>query len=204
MADKADNVTPAQRAQVGLIAAAIGKGWGWLLALGIVSIVLGMIGLGMTAMLTIVSVIFFGAMLLVGGVFQLFGAFRHAGWKSTFWHVLIALLYVVGGIILVGDPVGGSVALTLVVAAMLVASGIFRVVMAIQAKGAPGWLWLLFGAILSIVFGLMIFSSWPVSGLWVIGLFVAIELIINGWSCVIMALVGRRAAKGIGSTASPA
>ena len=195
MADKAENLSPEQKAQLGLIGAALARGWGWLLALGIISIILGTIGLGMTAALTIVSVIFFGALLLVGGVFQLIDAFKHAGWKSTLWHVLIALLYIVGGIILVGDPVGGSVALTLVVAAMLVASGVFRAIMAFHAKGMAGWGWLLFGAILSIVLGAMIFASWPVSGLWVIGLFVAIELIINGWSCVIMALVGRRAAK---------
>lgn len=204
MPDKAENLSPEQRARVGLIAAAIAKGWGWLLALGIVSIILGVIGLGMTVTLTIVSVIFFGVLLLVGGVTQLFDAFRHPGWKSTFWHVLIALLYLVGGIILVGDPVGGSVALTLVVAAMLVGSGIFRAVMAFQARGAAGWSWLLVGAILSIVLGLMILSSWPVSGLWVLGLVVAIELIINGWSCVMMALVGRRVGKTTGSAAAPA
>ena len=200
----ADNLSAGQKAQVGLIAAAIAKGWGWLLALGIISIILGTIGLGITATLSIVSVIFFGALLLVGGVVQLFDAFKHAGWKGTFWHVLIALLYLVGGIILVGDPVGGSVALTLVVAAMLVASGVFRAILAFQAKGAPGWGWLLFGALLSILLGLMVLSSWPVSGLWVIGLIVAIELIINGWSCVLMALVGRRAAKAPGGGAAPA
>lgn len=200
----ADNLSAEQKAQAGLIAAAIAKGWGWLLALGIVSIILGMIGLGMTATLTIVSVIFFGALLLVGGVIQLFDAFKHSGWKSTFWHVLIALAYLVGGIILVGDPVGGSVALTLVVAAMLVGSGVFRAVMAFQARGVPGWGWLLFGALLSILLGLMVLSSWPVSGLWVIGLIVAIELIINGWSCVLMALAGRRAVKEIGGGTAPA
>jgi uncharacterized membrane protein HdeD (DUF308 family) len=198
MADKAQN-NPFERA--GLIGAALAKGWGWLLALGIISIILGTIGLGMTAMLSVVTVIFFGALLLVGGVIQLIDAFKHAGWKSTFWHVLIALLYIVGGIILVGDPVGGSVALTLVVAVMLIASGVSRAIMAFQARGMPGWGWLLFGAILSVVLGLMILERWPVSGLWVIGLFVAIELLINGWSCVIMALVGRRAAKSSGAGA---
>ena len=172
----ADNLSPEQRAQAGLAATALAKGWGWLMALGVVSIILGVIGLGMTATLSIVSVIFFGVLLVAGGIAQLFDAFRHSSWRSTFWHVLIALLYVVGGIFLVGDPVGGSVALTLVVAAMLIASGVFRAVMAFQATGTPGRGWLMLGAILSIVLGVMIFSDWPVSGLWVIGLFVAIEL----------------------------
>ena len=41
----------------------------------------------------------------------------------------------------------------------------------------------------------MIVLQWPVSGLWVIGLFVAIELILNGWSYVFVALAARKAAE---------
>jgi uncharacterized membrane protein HdeD (DUF308 family) len=70
------------------------KNWGWLLLFGIVSIALGTAGLGMTFMLTEVSVVFFGALLVVGGVFQLLDAFKCRGWKGIAWHVLIALLYV--------------------------------------------------------------------------------------------------------------
>jgi len=45
----------------------------------------------------------------------------------------------------------------------------------------------------SIVLGGIIVLQWPVSGLWVIGLFVAIELILNGWSYVFVALAARKA-----------
>src|SRR5690606_30930264 len=57
-----------------------GISWGWLLALGILMALLGVIGLGMTYWLTIVAVFWFGALAIVGGVAQLIDAFHHKGW----------------------------------------------------------------------------------------------------------------------------
>jgi len=169
------------------------KNWGWLLAFGILSVILGTIGLGMTFGLTLASVLFFGVLLIVGGVFQVFDAFKCKGWKSTLWHVLIALLYVAAGILMVVDPVLASATFTLVLAWILIAVGVMRGVMAFQLKPAAGWFWTLLSGIVSIVLGGMILAEWPASGLWVIGLFVAIELIFNGWSYVFVALAARRA-----------
>jgi uncharacterized membrane protein HdeD (DUF308 family) len=167
--------------------------WGWLLALGILSVVLGTVGLGMVGMLTIASVIFFGVLLLVGGAAQLFQAFTCKGWKSVLWHVLIALLYLAAGIVCITDPVGSSGVLTLALAWILIAVGVFRGIMAFQLRGNPGWVWVLIAGAIAIALGLMILAQWPESALWIIGLFVAIELIFNGWSEVFIALAARRA-----------
>ena len=85
--------------------------WGWLLALGISLIVLGTLGLWMSFAMTLATVIMFGALLAVGGVFQLLNAFQLKGWKSVLWHVLIALLYIAAGIIIFTDPVFASLSL---------------------------------------------------------------------------------------------
>jgi uncharacterized membrane protein HdeD (DUF308 family) len=183
-------LSAAQRALFGELK----NNWGWLLAFGILSILLGTIGLGMTFGLTLASVMFFGVLLAVGGVAQLVDAFKCKGWKSTLWHVLIALLYVAGGILIVVDPVLASATFTLVLAWILIAVGIMRGIMAFQLRPAHGWFWLLLSGIVSIGLGAMIIAEWPVSGLWVIGLFVAIELILNGWSYVFVALAARKAA----------
>ena len=183
------SLTDAQKAIFGELK----ENWGWLLAFGILSIILGTVGLGMTFALTEVSIIFFGVLLIVGGVFQLFDVFKCKGWKSTLWHVLIALLYVVAGIVMVSQPLMAAATLTLIVAWILIAVGVSRIVMAFQLKPAKGWYWPLVSGIVSIVLGGMILAEWPVSGLWVIGLFVAIELIFNGWSYVFVALAARKA-----------
>jgi uncharacterized membrane protein HdeD (DUF308 family) len=185
------SLTDAQKAIFGELK----KNWGWLLAFGILSIVLGTIGLGMTFALTEVSIIFFGVLLIVGGVFQLFDAFKCKGWKSTLWHILIALLYVAAGVAMVSQPLVAATTLTLIIAWILIAVGISRIIMSFQLKPAQGWYWTLFAGIVSIALGVMILAKWPVSGLWVIGLFVAIELIFNGWSYVFVALAARKAGK---------
>lgn len=169
--------------------------WGWMLALGITMVILGTIGLGMTFALTIASVIFFGVLLLIGGGIQLVDAFMCKGWKSILWHILIALLYLVGGAVIIWDPVLASATFTLFIAGVLVGIGSLRVIVAFQMRGIPGWVWVLIGGIAAIALGIMIFAQWPVSGLWVIGLFVAIEMLFNGWSQIMIALAARAASK---------
>ncbi len=171
------------------------KNWGWLLAFGLFSIVLGTIGLGMTFFLTELAIVFFAALLIVGGVFQLLDAIKCNGWKSTAWHVLIALLYVAAGVYMTLHPTLAAVSLTLLLGAMFIAVGLLRAIMAFQIKPATGWYWPLISGIISLILGGLILAEWPQSGLFIIGLFIAIELIFNGWSYLFIALAARAAGK---------
>jgi uncharacterized membrane protein HdeD (DUF308 family) len=170
------------------------KKWGWLLTLGIMLIILGSLGVWMSFAMTLATVILFGALLTVGGVFQLLNAFQLKGWKSVLWHVLIALLYIAAGIVIFIDPVFASLGLTMALAWILIAVGLLRILMALQLRPASGWGWPLASGLIAIVLGAMILAQWPASGFWVIGLFVAIEMIVNGWSSVFVALAARKAA----------
>ncbi len=167
--------------------------WGWLLASGILMTILGFIGLGAMLALTLASVIFFGALALIGGVVQLIEAFKCRGWKGVLWHSLIGALYVVAGIVMIVSPMEASLVLTLALAIILVVVGIARIILAVQMRAYGGWVLPLIGGILSVILGVLIWIQWPVSGLWVIGLFVAIELIIHGWSNIFIALAARSA-----------
>ncbi len=170
---------------------ALKKNWGWMLALGIVMLVLGTIGLGMTALLTEVSVLYFGILLLIGSGIQFVQVFRGEGWKSRLWHLLIAFVYLAGGIAAITDPVIAGMTLTLLIAWALIVIGILRLFIAIQLRGTSGWVWTLLGGVVSIALGVMIMNQWPLSGLWVIGLFVAIEMIFAGWSQIMIALAAK-------------
>ncbi len=173
------------------------KNWGWLLALGILLIVLGTLGLWMSFAMTLATVMMFGALLIVGGVFQLVNAFQLKGWKSVLWHVVIALLYVAAGIVIVTDPILASMSLTMVLASILMAVGVFRIIMALQLRPVKGSFWPLLAGLISILLGSMIMAQWPASGFWVIGLFISIEMIMNGWSSVFVALAARNAARAV-------
>jgi len=173
----------------------IGKKWGWILAIGIIMLVLGTIGVGATFALTLTTVTFFGILILIGGGFQLLDAFRHRGW-SLIGNTLIALLYVAVGFIMVKNPLLASTTLTLFIAWALIAVGVVRLIVAFQLRGADGWIWTLISGIAAIVLGIMILNSWPESGLWVIGMFVAIELIFNGWGMIMLALAAKNRRSG--------
>ena len=169
------------------------KNWGWLLALGILLLILGFIGLGMEIALTVASVLFLGVLLLIGAVAQIIQAFKGKGWKSIGLHILNAILYGVAGIIMLINPLIASIVFTLALGFIILVVGIIRIVMAFQIKGAKGWAWPLVGGIISIILGLLIIAQWPISGFWVIGLFVAIEMIVSGWSYIFVALAARHA-----------
>ena len=178
-----------------LQAKALQKNWGWLLALGILFIVIGTFGLGRVFLTTILSVLFFGVLMLVGSVVQLIGSFRLEGWKNILWQIIVAILYAVSGFVILSDPLLASVMLTAILAGSFIISGIMRIIGAFQIRGAPGFMWMLIGGLISIGMGVYVFAKFPGSALWVIGLFVSVELIINGWSYVTVALGARKEAK---------
>jgi uncharacterized membrane protein HdeD (DUF308 family) len=179
----------------GVVLGEVQKNWKWLLILGVVFLILGVVGLGRVLTLTVASVLFFGILLLIGGVVQLFESVKCKGWKSMLWHVLIAILYILIAIEIIARPMVASAVLTLLLAVGIILVGIVRVVMAIQHRGIRNWTWPLFSGIVSIILGLIIAARWPVSGLVVIGLFVAIELIIHGWSYIFIAIAAKNAPK---------
>ena len=165
--------------------------WGWYLALGIVLIVLGTIAIGSTFVMTIASVFFFGWLLIIGGVMEVIHAFWHKRWAGFFLDLLTGTLYIIAGWMMVTNPAESALLLTLIIAMFLVFEGVFRIVAAIAAR-YPHWGWVMFNGIISLILGIMIWRQWPYSGLWVIGLFVGIEMLLNGWSLVMLSLTGRR------------
>jgi len=172
--------------------------WGWLLALGILMIVGGTIGLIAAFAYTLAGVIIFGAMLLAGGAFQLVHGImaRENRWVGTLPYFALAILYIIMGLLVVWNPVVASLGLTLVIAALFASIGVFRLVEAWHRRKL-GWScgWPALAGVLEIAFSLVIVLQWPVSGLWVIGILIAIEFLLNGWLLVFAALAARALVK---------
>lgn len=167
------------------------RNWGWLLALGVLLLILGVIALADAVATTVISALVFGWILLVAGIVEGVQAFRHRGGGHLLLHVLNAVLSIVVGVVLVQNPAAGAVVLTLVLAVYFVVAGVFRIVAA-WSTHAPGRSWVIFNGVVTLLLGVMIWARWPVSGLWVIGMFIGIDLIIAGWSQVMTAMAVRR------------
>jgi len=164
--------------------------WWWFALLGAVLVLGGAFMLGHLMIATIVSAIFVGAAILVGGAFLVVHAFSMRGWGGFLLYLLLGLLYAAFGAFVLANPVAASVALTLVLAAMLIASGVIRIVMALRHWQRWGWLLILSGLV-AILAGLIIFAGWPWSGLWVLGLLLGIDFIFHGVGWLIFAFALR-------------
>ena len=155
--------------------------WWWFALLGIVLIAGGTFMLGNLAAATVVSTIFIGATFLVLGGFQIVKAFYTKEWGGTLLNVALGVLYALAGFVLWANPVAGAVSLTCLLAAMLVGSGLVRLWLAYQHWHTMGGL-LTFSGIIAILAGLVIFAGWPASGIWVLGLCLAIDVLFQGFA----------------------
>lgn len=173
----------------------LNKHWGWFLAFGIILIILGVIALSLAAFTTLLTMILLGELLLIGGIFVLFDTFKF--WRHKFstmiLHLLMALLYLVMGILLIGNPLSAAITLTLILAIFFITMGVFRILSAIILR-LPFWGWRLFSGFVTLLLGMLVTLNWPASSLFVIGLFIGIDLLFFGWSNVILALSAKKKA----------
>lgn len=174
--------------------AAIRGQWGWFLALGIALVVLGTLAIAVPLVMTISVIVFVGVLLLMAGIAEAVGSFWARDWSGFFLRLLEGIFYLILGFLFVTSPAEGAAAVTLVLVAFLIVVGIFRVVAALYYQ-FPGWGWPLASGLINILLGVLIWSMWPVSSLWVIGLFVGIEMILNGWWWIMIALGVRQIPK---------
>ncbi|MFL5257880.1 MAG: HdeD family acid-resistance protein [Rhodopila sp.] len=174
--------------------------WGWFVALGIVLILVGLFALIDTVAFTIVSVIFIGAMLAVGGIFQIIHSFMTKTWGSFALNLGMGILYTVGGFLIMNEPVQGSVIITIFLIAALVVGGIMRIMVGLRHRELKGWWLLVLGGIVSVVVAVMLYAMLPWSGLWVLGTLIAIELLIQGFTWLQFGLSLRRLGHGAGTT----
>jgi len=173
----------------------VSRNWSWLLGLGVLFVILGFLGLSSVVGVTLISILFIGFMFLIGGIAQTIDVFKSKKWDVAIWHGLIAAFYFLGGCFIVYDPLLASTIITALVGWTLVIIGIIRMIMAVALHSKPGWLFTLIASITAIVLGGIILMQWPVSSLWVIGLFISIELLLNGMNYIIMAISMRNALK---------
>ena len=178
--------------QCNAIPTALSRKWGVLLGLGIFFIILGFIGMGMTIMLTLVSVMMLGVLFMIGGGAQIVDAFTSKHWQPVLLHAVIGILYLIGGGLVIYDPILASVIITMMLAWVFIFIGITRFAMALKLRHTNSWGWLMLSACVSVILGVLILLQWPLSGLWIIGLFIAIELMINGWTFIFLARTLRR------------
>ena len=169
---------------------AVRHNWRWVLASGLAFVSLGSLALGYSVLVTLASVFVLGWALVFGGIFQAIHAFRVSQWSGFLLELVLAILYVVVGLVMVTHPEAGAISLTLLMGAFFLVSGLFRIFAGTMLH-LPGRAWLLLSGVVTLLLGMLIWAEWPASGLWVIGMFVAIDMIFSGTWLIMLALNAR-------------
>jgi len=166
--------------------------WPFLMGMGIALMIVGAVAIGASFIATLTTVLVFGILLLLGAILQVVTALWGRSWKGFILHLLAGALYLIAGVFMIQNPVEAAVGLTLLVAASLAVGGTLRIVLSVLER-FDGWGWALLNGIVSLLLGAAIWRQWPLSGLWVIGLFVGIEMVLSGLSWVMLGLAVRSA-----------
>lgn len=164
--------------------------WPWYLILGIVLMVLGIVGLGMLPFVTLASMAVFGVFLIVGGIMLIFAAIfgRGTAGGTRIFQLLLALLYLIVGVAMIEEPLMSARILTFILGGAFFIFGIVKVLMGFKVQN--GGL-VIFSGVIDFFIGVLILAHWPEWSPWVIGIFVAVELIVGGASFIVMSLGAR-------------
>lgn len=177
-----------QHSSLGSGIAALHAKWGWIVALGLVYLIAGFVALGSMVMATVASVIVVGAMMIVAGITEIIGAFQMKSWGKFLVWALLGMLYVIAGFLTFDNPVFAAVLLTLFLGASLLASGAVRLFLAFSMKRESPWVWVALSGAITLLLGLLIVARWPVNSVYILGLFLGIDLIMAGAGWVSLGL----------------
>ncbi|OCG41129.1 HdeD family acid-resistance protein [Gilliamella sp. Bif1-4] len=156
----------------------------WFILVGVILIILGGLALGYQFMATVFSVYFIGSLILIAGIAQALHSFRIKGFGQSALWALMGILYIFIGLMSFFQPVAISSALTLVISFLLIMSGFTQIFAAMNNRNLPRWGWVLTSGIITLILGFMIIAGWPYDSLWVLGMFLGIDLIFQGWAYV--------------------
>lgn len=170
------------------------RSWGWFVGIGIGLMILGLIAGSAAVATTVASLMIFGWLLMIGAVLEIVFSFYERTWGGMFVDLLMGVLYGVVGLMVLANPAASAITLTLLIAMFLIVGGIFRLVAAATTR-YPGRGWLALHGVLALILGVMIWQQWPVSGLWIIGLFIGIELFFNGLTLLMLGMAVHRIPK---------
>lgn len=159
----------------------------WLLA-GVISLIGGVVALANPLAATMASVLLAGWMFIVVGIMTIISGFGDQGWGGRILSILLGALILFFGVSLVGHPLKGIISLTYLAGVIMLTMGVVRILLAFSARAKNLRSVLILSGVISLILGIMIFANWPQSAAVVLGIFLAVELISNGVSLIVLSL----------------
>jgi uncharacterized membrane protein HdeD (DUF308 family) len=171
---------------------ALRRNWLGVALLGAFLVAGGVVAIAAPVAAGVAATLVIGTVILIGGAIQAWSAFRCDGWRARSWHAISAAVYVVGGVLLLLDPLAGTIALSLLVVAILIVDGAARVMIGLKMRPERGWGWMTgaggVSAALGVAFAVFVL---PQGGLTLLGVVAGCSLLFEGASFIYLAFAVR-------------
>ena len=166
----------------------------WYLGIGILLVLFGILLLASLPFATLSAVFLFGILMMIGGILHFVAAFKIFRGGSRWLWALFGILYLVAGYYAFSTPVKTAIVLTNILAIFLIIAGVIRSVNAFMLKPLIGWGWILLSGLLTLATGIIILMS-PDAPFWVLGLFLAVDILFQGVNYLTLAAAIKRIPK---------
>ncbi|MGB2630761.1 MAG: DUF308 domain-containing protein [Candidatus Omnitrophota bacterium] len=162
---------------------------GWFLVAGIILILLGAAAVAVPLVASVAVEVLFGWILVLSGIVTIVHSFRALNSGKCILRLLIGILYLAIGIMFLRYPLEGVLTLTLLLAILFMFEGVIKIAVAVQLRPMSNWGWMLASGIAALILAAIIFSGYPGSVAWMLGLLVGINLIFSGWTMLMLSAV---------------
>jgi uncharacterized membrane protein HdeD (DUF308 family) len=179
---------------VGAVRQSLKDHWQMFVVQGVVFVILGVLAIMWPVIASVASAAFVGWFLFFGGVFRAVSLIR-APHAPGYWpSLLIAILAAILGLVLAVFPLQGAITLTMLLTAYFIVHGIASFIFAFSIKAATGrWVLLLLGGLVDLALAALVIAGWPNTSVFILGLYVGINLLFTGLGLIFAALGAREA-----------
>lgn len=127
-----------------------------------------------------------GVMLIIASIAQSVSAFSFPRWGGVILGLVVAALWLIGGVYLLSQPLEGVFILTAVVAVVFLIEGVIKTILSVQMRPLAGWGWLFSDGIISVVLGGLLWWQLPSAALWALGTLAGISIMVSGWTLIMI------------------
>lgn len=171
----------------------IRKATGWVIALSIGLIILGILAILMPSIASAFFTSVMGWIALISGIVMIVQSFQSKPVRGFWLNLVLGILYVLAGLYILFNLGAAILALTLAFGVLFIVEGIFTIIMAFTNRTGTSMSWLVvLNGVITLILGILILNSWPSSALWLIGLYVGISLLLSGVSLLAASLATRK------------
>ncbi len=171
------------------VLAYVEKDWKLSFLVGCFFILAGTLGVLAIPLTAISTIRLFAFLMIIGGILQLseiFTAGTHR--EGRILYIIGGCLYIAAGLVSFVNSTAASFSLTFLLAVAIFANGMCRVVMGfVHRSDMSNWSTVLAGGLESAAIAFLVVFLWPYASLWILGLFISLDLIFYGWSHAVIA-----------------